>query len=649
MVAQRLDRLSGDARRLLEIVAVGGRPLPVAVIAQASETGDRVETAIAAARARRLLRTGLRDGCDIVEMSHDGFRQTIVAQLPARMLREYHQQLARALEAAPGGDAEAIAGHLLGAGDRTRAAQFAEQAAEEAIAKLAFDQAARLLRMVLETSPGSTEETRRVRLRLATVLEWSGRGEEAARAYLAAAQQSPALERLDFERAAAAQLVAAGRIDEGAAAFRGVLAAVGRAMPTSPLGILFWVVVYRLASVFLLRSELKEGEDLQPEEKVRLDAMQAVARALTLVDPLSAMYVKARYLVDALRSRSHFHITRAAIAEAGTLASAGKHESPRERALFATAKRLAEQSGDEEGLGLYEIAYGISQYLRGRWTSSVELLDRAYLRLVGLRRWQANASVYRIYAQTARGDLPEVQSQTQRLLADAEQRGDLYTAVNLRASHPMAAWLAADDVQGARQHLRESIANWSQTSFFVQHWQGMLWETEAHLYAGEGAYAWQRLARDERRLRRSLLLRVQLVRSWTLFVRGRSAVASLEGISEPERGLRLGEARRAQDRLQREKMPWTDALAAMLAASVAGASGDPAAAEHALRRAIHLADAAEMTLHAAAARHCLGSLSGGEAGTNLVKHAEEAMRMRGVRVPTRYAQMLVPGEGWRPR
>jgi hypothetical protein len=175
----------------------------------------------------------------------------------------------------------------------------------------------------------------------------------------------------------------------------------------------------------------------------------------------------------------------------------------------------------------------------------------------------------------------------------------------------------------------------------------MLWETEAHLYSNEGAEAWQRLARDEGRLRRSHLLRVQLIRSLSLFALGRSAVASLEGLAEPERGARLKQARRARERLQRERMPWTDALEAMLAASVAMASGETPEAEYALRRAIELADAAEMALHAAAARHRLGSLSGGEAGAKLVKDAEEAMTARGVHVPVRYARMLVPGGAWR--
>jgi hypothetical protein len=128
-----------------------------------------------------------------------------------------------------------------------------------------------------------------------------------------------------------------------------------------------------------------------------------------------------------------------------------------------------------------------------------------------------------------------------------------------------------------------------------------------------------------------------------MFVRGRSALASLPGLAEPERSSRLAKARKMQKSLEREKMPWTDALAAMLAASVAKAAGDDHAVEEALRRAMALADGVEMALHGAAARFSLGSLLGGEAGASLRKQAEEAMRACGVRVPARYARLLFPG------
>jgi hypothetical protein len=207
----------------------------------------------------------------------------------------------------------------------------------------------------------------------------------------------------------------------------------------------------------------------------------------------------------------------------------------------------------------------------------------------------------------------------------------------------MSAWLASDDVDSVKRQLKGAIADWSRAKYLVQHWQAMLWEAETHLYVGEGEDAWMRLARDERRYKASLISRVQLVRAWTLFIRGRSAVASLAGLDETDRRTRLRDARRARRRLGAEKMPWIDVLAAMLAASIASAVNDTAGAERELRHAITLAERAEMALHAAAARHRLGLLLGSESGKALVEEAETIMRARGVRVPARYAQMLVPG------
>jgi hypothetical protein len=172
----------------------------------------------------------------------------------------------------------------------------------------------------------------------------------------------------------------------------------------------------------------------------------------------------------------------------------------------------------------------------------------------------------------------------------------------------------------------------------------MLWECELHLYVGEAEQAWQRFTIDERRLAKSSLTSIQLIRAWTLFSRARSAVASIPALDDLGRRERLRHARRAYRRLKREAMPWTSALTALAEAAITSACGDYPAAERALRRAGALADSAEMPLHAAAARHRLGLLLDGEAGAATLKDAEEAMRTRGVRVPGRYAQMLLPGE-----
>ncbi len=643
ILAQRAARLPDDARRLLEVIAVGGRPLPVSTVGAAASAGEAAPQLVALLRGRRFVRASLRDGCEMVEALHDRVRETIVSHLLPEAARALHARLAVILEATPDADPEAIASHLAGAGDATRAAHYAERAAEQAVAKLAFAQAARLFQRTLDATPLSSPDVIRLARRVAEASEWAGHAEKAARAYLFAAERAPALERLDLERAAAAQLIAAGRIEESGVVGRRVLTAVGRSVPDSAFLTFTGIKAYRAAATVLSRSKQVAPRELTAEERVRLEVLHALGRGLGVLDPVAAMYVKARYLVDAIRSGSRTHLVLAAAAEASSLAAGGKTPSKRENELFEMARTLSENGKDPAGFALYQITYGVCQYLRGDWRSAIRRLDQVSASLAAVRRWNANAAVFSVYALVYLGDLREAKARTLRLLADAEQRGDLYTSVNLRASHPMAAWLGSDDIAGARRHLDEAMQVWPKTGFLVQHWQSMLWETEVELYAGDGAAAWDRLERDSRALVRSHMFRVQLIEILTHFVRGRSAVASAGGLGEADRGKRLADARREQTILENEGMPWAAPLAAMLAASIAAESGDDAGAQAALSRAIHTAETVEMALHAAAARRKLGTLLGGEPGDAMAAQADEAMKTLGVRVPERYAQMLLPG------
>jgi hypothetical protein len=90
-------------------------------------------------------------------------------------------------------------------------------------------------------------------------------------------------------------------------------------------------------------------------------------------------------------------------------------------------------------------------------------------------------------------------------------------------------------------------------------------------------------------------------------------------------------------------MTWTAPLASILEAGVALASGERTNAESALYAAAEAAKAADMARHCAAAGHELGLLMGGEEGAAVVRAANDAMISLGVRVPARFAPMLVPG------
>jgi serine/threonine protein kinase/tetratricopeptide (TPR) repeat protein len=644
MVSQRLERLPDHARLLVEIVAVGGRPLPVPLIARASGIADdQVEEVIALVRTRRLVRAGLRDGREVVETSHDRFRETVVAQLASEKLREHHGRLADALEASPGIDPEAICVHLLGAGRNERAARYAEQAAHEAAAKLAFDQAARLFRLTLDTAPASSEETRRLRTRLAEVLEWSGRSEDAARAYLEAAEGAPPLERGELERAASVGLFASGRIVEGAVVLRRALAAVGMKTPGSALTAVFWLIAYRirlsLLSLFGLPFEERESDAVPREERARVDAMYAASIGFAFTNVILGTCTAARSLIMAL--------LRAALVEASQYAGMGGKQGRLECKLVDIAGRLAKRDGGRLAEMFFQGNLGISIYLRGEWKKALEMLDAATsgIQTHDLRAgWRTLASVFACWSLNFLGEHRELARRHARLLADAEQLGDMYTSVQLRDGSLAILWLAADDPEGARRNAQEAIALWPRDRYLLQHWHLLYGEGEIELYVGDGAKAYARVERDERALGKSLLLHVQHMRVQTAFLRGRCAIASLD--AEPAfRGKRLSETRRLARKLEKEGMVWSAPFAAILRAAAANAEGDRLGAIAGLRSAIDLARAANMSGYVTAARYQLGSLLGDE-GRELVVQAEEAMTAQGIRVPARFAATLVPGR-WR--
>ena len=186
------------------------------------------------------------------------------------------------------------------------------------------------------------------------------------------------------------------------------------------------------------------------------------------------------------------------------------------------------------------------------------------------------------------------------------------------------------------------MAQWPQLRFVIQHWQAMLAETQIALYEGDGASAYERVARDTPPLRKSLLLQAQIIRGLTDFVRGRAAIASIDA-SPSLREARLSEAMRLARRLRRERMDWTSVLSAMLEASVANARGDTLGAIASLRACIELAKRGDMSMHGAAAARRLGALVGGEQGEALIVEADAAMAAEEILAPARWTRMLLPG------
>jgi tetratricopeptide (TPR) repeat protein len=618
------------------------------VAADAAGVHDAVEEVIGLVRARRFVRTGIRDGREVVETIHDRIREMILAQLSPKAIREHHKQLAGVLEAAADSDPEAVATHLLAAGERQRSAHYAQLAAEKAVTKLAFDRAIHLYKLTLESVRPTSPEAQRLRIRLAETLGFAGRGSEAARAYLAAGEHATDTDRVELERAAAEHLLTSGRIDEGTIVLHRVLAAIGTRAPKSAASALLWLGFYRVCLFFMgLKFVERAPGEVRREDRVRIDALYSVSLGFALVDTVLGACMQARHLMWALRAGDSSQIVRAASLEATNLASVGGPETKRQRALFEMARSLAERSGDAEGKAFVSGTRGIAKFLRGQFREARELLDEAYTHLSGQRRsgWQANAELFGVEALSLTGKLHDASLRHHRLLVEAEERGDLYTLVTLRTRVAVALALAADDPDAARRSLLEAMTKWSQKGYLVQHWQAMYYEGEIELYVGNGGRAYERVHRDQRALRGSILLRAHVVRVFTAYLRGRCAVASIPS-APGQRRARIAEARRAARELSRERgAPWAHALGSIVRASAAIESGDRVGAIAALRQALDECVRADLALHASAVRVQLGAAVGGDEGVALLEQGTEAMAAQGVRVPSRMADRLVPG-GW---
>jgi hypothetical protein len=155
-------------------------------------------------------------------------------------------RLASALEGTGKGDAEALAHHWQEAGDQTRAHRYAVAAADEAASALAFERAARLYRVALDSGAPDPQLEPELRRKLGDALANAGRGLEAARACQTAAKCCGALEGVALERLAAEQLLRSGHIEQGMSVVSDVLHRLGIATPKTRLSAALSLALLRL-------------------------------------------------------------------------------------------------------------------------------------------------------------------------------------------------------------------------------------------------------------------------------------------------------------------------------------------------------------------------------------------------------------------
>lgn len=649
VILARVSRLSAGARRLLEIVAVAGRPVRFAVAKDAAEPDPR-ENVIEALRISHLIRTRETETREEIETYHDRIREAVVAALSPEELKAHHRRLALALEAFGQADPEWLAMHWKGAEDLDRAAEYAATAARQASETLAFDRAARLYLLALDLSGRADPEARRrLQVNLGDALANAGRGADAASSYLAAAKGAPSAESLELQRRAAEQLLLSGHIDQSLPVLRNVLAKVGFRYLESTLGSILSFLFHRLRiHARGLKFRERDASQIAPQKLMRIDTCWSLSSGLSMIDTLRGRDYQARHLLLALEAGEPYRIARAISNEAGYSATGGPPNARRTAELVETATRLAARVGHPQAIGVAQLAVGITAYAEGRWKTAWDLAERGEVilreRCTGVA-WELDTlHIYSLRALFYLGEIAQISSRLPMLLREARERDDLFAETSLRSRHSYAVWLASDESRRARSEPQEAVARWSKRAFYMQHYYALVAEADVALYLREPEVA-LRVVRERREaLRRSRLMRVHHLRVEWLHLCARTEVG-MAGVADPSsRETLLREAESNARRIEQEHVRWADALAALARAGIASVREDRDGALERLVFAEKAFETADMALYAAVTRLRLAALLGGEEGRALEESANAWMRNQKIRNPAGFAAMLAPGK-----
>ena len=585
MLSERMARLPGDARSLLEVLAVAGQPLEDTVACQAAGLSGGGSAALEQLRGGHLIRAisvtwqgsavaggGADQG--LLATYHDRIRETLVSQLDPTLAARHHLALARAMEAAGVLDRdEAMAAHYEAGGAVDRAATFTTRAAERAAAALAFDHAARLYRRALELASGDRDPQAlgALRARLASSLSMAGRGIEAAPEYLAAAATcEPELAR-ELRRCAAEELLRSGHFEQGMQQLSEVLAEVGLKLPQTRQRAIISMVL-RQAQLRLrgLGYTERPVDQIPQQELARVDAAWTVVTGLAFNDTIYSADFQVRHLLLALRAGEPYRVARALAIECSTLATIGASPKRIDR-LYRLARQLAERLEHPHVLGLVEMSAAFGALMQGRFGEVTGHCDEA---MRHLRRWPGTHWEQGIVAFSEHmtnfylGHFDRLTGALLPKISECERRGDLTLAANLKLTAFIAS-LVLDQPQLARQQLDEVWAMAGASEFNITHGNVITGVAAVDLYEGQPEQGLLRLQDSLAQLKAAQMLRVNWLRLEFYFLRGRAAVAAAFGSPSW-----LKVARDDAARLRREQGEWARPVACCISAGLAAVGGD---------------------------------------------------------------------------
>lgn len=258
VIHEKLERLPEEATRLLELISASGQALNAQELSVAANSDSVPMSILTRMRTARLIRFVGQSDTPTVDTYHDRIRESVLSELPATQLRQFHRQLAVAIEAIDGGlseeqlraveqgdfelDGEAIparlfdlAFHFEAAGEYRKVFAYSVLAAEQARRQFSLETAVPRYQTARRFSDHASQNARfLLLLKLGESLRLLGQYDEAESTLNDAhGLVADKLERCEVERIHAETIRESGRYQESADRFAATLQSLGVAVPKS--------------------------------------------------------------------------------------------------------------------------------------------------------------------------------------------------------------------------------------------------------------------------------------------------------------------------------------------------------------------------------------------------------------------------------
>jgi len=647
LIWKRLAQFEEAPRRLLQLVAVAGRPLSQADAFTAAGLTSRSPAVLNLLTGAGLLSsTGPRE-TDSVETYHDRIRETIIARLDAGEKRNLHRQLAETLERSEQADPEMLAVHFQSCGQTEHAGTYYELAAERASRALAFDRAAGLYEQALSLAALTMPERSALEVKLAESLANAGRSAEASRRYFQAAEHSAAEERLSLEGVGAYHLCSAGRLDEGRERFHELLRRVGVRAPQGNVHTAASIVWRDLRLRWRgLDFKLRSEEQVAPGLLAKIDLLSYASSGIGTSDMVSGFDLLLSSVLLALQAGEPSRLIRALSFHAGFASMAGRSQAERSEKELSLCRELSARTGGApRARATISLFDAIRHYNLGLWSEALRRYSEAERILVeechGLNWELSFARTGKLWTLMSAGGSVRLQEEAPRILEDAVQRGDFVTATNV-ATHPLPySFILSGRPAEARKTCEQWLARWTHHGFGLQRSLGVLATTYSWLYEDQPQNALDLMEGHWEQIAQSGLLRLPSSSAFWWDTRARVFIVAAQASRGQQRRKLLRAAGRALRRLVRTGSPSSPAHAAHIRGALHALRGEWPRAVAEMESCARLFEQCDMKIYAASARRRLGEWTGGERGREWIDSADRFMQSEKIPDPRAAARMHI--------